>query len=871
VMRRLRAALMRVRGLFGQRRLERELADELESHLQLHIDENLRAGMAPAEARRRAIIALGGVEQAKEQYRDRRGVPCVTHLVQDTRYGLRTLRRNPGFAAAAIVTLALGLGANMAIFRFVDAVVLESLPVPNPEDLVVVRPFAFSYPSFRQLTAVTTDVFAGTAVRSPIRVDLSADGLTEHLPAELVSGSYFGMLGVEPALGRVLDPHDDEAEGAARVCVISYNLWQRRFEGDPAVVGRIIRLNAEPFEIVGVSERGFRGADLHARHEVQIPMSMTRLFAGMVRDSPGSTWLLVMARLAPGVTREQAEAGVRAKFDPPFEWQKQQPLSLASGRQGIGSLRSQLEHPVLIAQLLSGCVLLIACANLASLLLAKTSARRRELAVRQSLGASRGRIVSQLLVESSLLACAGATAGAGVAIVLNRLLTAMLASPGWNVDLTAVPSALGIGVSVGVMIVAALSIGLLPALVATREAPLDGLREAPLSGRPRYLGRALVVAQVVVCLVLVFAAGLFARSLHNLRSVDLGLDPQQVAVLTTNPERSGYSRDRSMEFYAEWLRRARLVPGVSNASLASVVAMSQAMFAGTVDVPDAEPREGPTPNNNINVVTPDYFRTVGLPIVAGRSFTGTDGPNAPPVVIVNERFAEYYWPGRSPIGRQFTIFSKTTVEIVGLVRTAKYRTVREEPQITIYLPLAQRPRSELTLHARIAGSTRAAAAALLRAAHAIDPNVPVYDVAALEDHVNARLSNERVLNVLSILFASLALFVACAGLYGLVSYAVVRRRREIGIRLAVGAQRHDVLGLFLRDVVALVAIGMALGMPLAFAAGRQFSSVLYGLDATSVSTLLLAASLLGTVAILAAAIPSARAMRVDPIATLREQ
>lgn len=869
-MRRLRAWLVRLVGSFSGARRDRELAAELESHVQMHVNDNIRAGMRPEEARRHAILALGGIEQTKEQFRDRYGIFFITQVIRDTRYGLRTLRRSPGFTAAAIVTLGLGLGANMAIFRFVDAVLLESLPVPNPEQLVLVRPWNFSYPAFREFAARNADVLA-SAARWPIAVNLTADGITEHVPAELVSGSYFATLGVQPAIGRLLDVEDDGAEGAHPVCVIGYRLWQRRFNGDTAIVGRVIELNAKPFEIVGVAKEGFSGADLHARYDVQIPMSMTEHFAGMERDSNSWTWLTILGRLAPGLSREQADAMVRARFEPKLESQKRRPLSLADGRQGAGSLRARFEGPVLIAQLLSGCVLLIACANLTSLLLSKTSARRHELAIRQSLGASRGRIMSQLLVESLLLASAGAAVGTGLAVLLDRLLAAMLSAPGSNLNLTAVPSVLGWSVSVGLLFLAVLSIGLLPAVAATGDAPLEGLRDAPRTGsRVGWLGRGLVVAQVVVCLVLVFAAGLFARSLHNLRTIDLGLDPRQVVVLTTNPELAGYSQERVREFYDEWLPRARLVPAVSAVALASVTAMSGSMFAGPISVPDAEPHSGPEPNNNFNIVTPDYFQTLGMPVLAGRTFTDRDDGNAPAVAIVNHRFVEYYWPGRSPIGRHMTVFRKS-VEIVGLVRTARYSGVREDPQITIYFPAAQRPVRELTLHARVVGSTTAAAARLMETVRRIDPRVPVYNAGALEDHVDARLANERVLYVLSMLFASLALLVACAGLYGLLAYAVVRRTREIGIRLAIGATRQEILGLFVKDAVALVGTGIVLGIPLSLLVSRQFESVLYGLEPGSLPTLLLAAALLASVAAVAAALPATQATKVDPMTALRAE
>jgi predicted permease len=869
-MRRLRAWLLRLLGTFRVARRERDLTDELTGLIQLHIADNIRAGMTPDAARRQAMLALGGIEDIKEKYRERHGLPTFTHLIQDTRYGLRTLRRSPGFATAAIITLGLGLGANMAIFRFVDAVLLESLSVEHPEELVLVRPWTFNYPAFREFATQNVDVLASTAARWSIAVNVTADGTSEYVPAELVSGSYFTTLRVKPAVGRLLTPEDDGAASAHPVCVISYGLWQRRFAGDAAVVGRIIELNAKPFEVVGVTHRGFSGADLHARHDVQIPMAMTHWFAGMERDSSSWSWLTMFGRLAPGISRDQAEAVVRARFQPAFEWQKREPLRLSDGRQGAGSLKTQFEDPVLIAQLLSACVLLIACANLASLLLAKTSARRHELAIRRSLGASRGRLMSQLMVESVLLAIAGAAVGAGLALFLDGVLTAMLAGPGSNLNLPTVPSGLGVMAALGLLLLAALAIGLLPALLATGEAPLDGLRDTPRTARAGWLGRGLVVTQVVACLVLVFAAALFARSLHNLRAIDLGLDPRHIVVLTVNPERSGYSMERTREFYAEWLRRARHVPGLASVSLTSITAMSGGMFAGAVTVPDAEPRSGPAPNNNFNVVTGEYFQTVGMPLLAGRTFTERDDANAPTVAIVNERFVEHFWPGRSPIGRHVTVFRKH-VEIVGLVRTAKYREVREDPQITMYFSTAQRPVRELTLHARVVGSTSAATAALMETVRAIDPRVPVYNVGVLDDHINARLANERVLYLLSTLFASLALLVACAGLYGLVAYSVVRRTREVGIRLAVGAQRRQILRLFVHDAMVLVGSGIALGIPASLAAGRQFSAMLYRVDPSSVSTLVVASSILAAVAAVAAGFPAARATKVNPVVALRDQ
>ena len=790
-------------------------------------------------------------------------------MLHDIRYASRTLRKSPAFACAAILTLGLGLGANMAIFRFVDALLLQNLPVRDPHELVIVRPWVFSYPSYRQLAERNTDVFASVAARWTSRINLTADGATEYVPAELVSGSYFDTLGVRAAAGRLLTADDDGAEGAHPVCVIGYGLWQRRFDGQP-VVGRTIELNATPFEIVGVSEQGFHGADLHARHEVQIPMSMTSLFAGMERDSNGWSWLTIVGRLKAGVSRRQAEAAVRARFEPHGDWQKPAELRLAEGRQGFASLRSQFGDPVLMAQLLSACVLLIACANLANLLLSKTAARRHELAVRRSLGASRVRIVAHVLAESLLLVAAGVVVGGGVAAIVDRMVYAMLSEPGSNLNVAGGSGPIT-AATFALAVIVALAIGLLPAIAATGGAALDGLRDtARTSARQAWLGRALVLTQVVVCLVLVFAAGLFARSLRNLHAVDLGFTPDRVVVLTTDPERSGYSLERRREFYEEWLRRARLVPGVSAASLASITAVSGGMFAGVVTVPGGAAHTGPEPNNNFNVVSAGYFETIGLPLVSGRTFTERDGASAPPVAIVNEQFVQYYWPGQPAIGRQIRVFRRT-VEIVGVVRTAKYQAIREAPQITIYFPMTQRPVGEMTLHARVAGAVAPATAGLIASVRAIDSRVPAYNAGTLRDHVNARLANERVLNVLSLLFAALALVVASAGVYGVVAYAVVRRTREVGIRVAIGAQRWQILRLFLTDATALIAAGLAAGVPLALLVGRKFGSVLYGLEPSSLSTLLGAGALLAAVAVAAAGIPALRATMVDPIAALRTE
>lgn len=796
-------------------------------------------------------------------------------LFSDVRYAARTLTKRPGFAAVAVLSLGLGLGANLAVFRFADAILLKSLPVAYPEELVILRGGrGFGYPWFREF-ADRNNIFANTAARWTLRVNLTVDGSTDYLPAEIVSGTYFDTLGVRPAIGRLLTADDDGAEGGHAVCVISYGLWQRRFGGDETVVGRTLVLNTHPLEIVGVSERGFTGAELQARYDLQVPMSMIAMLSGMPRDSWSWTGIQVFGRLKPDLSRPAAEARVNAiahqiDRDHAAARKTSGAYTLVDGRQGLGSIRSQLGDPVMMAMVLSGLVLVLACANLANLLLAKTSERRHEIAVRRSLGASRGRLIVQLLVESLVLATSGGLVAVGIAVLLDRTLSAMLFGPGSRLHVDATPSPLGFAVASVLTTVVAIAVGVLPAVAATREPPLDGLRDAPRAGRRRtWSSRVLIVTQIAICLVLVFGAGLFARSLRHLRTSDLGLDPDHVVVLTMDPERSGYSKAQSADLVAEVLRRVALVPHVQSAGLAGITAMSGGMFAGWVRVPGstADPNRF---NNNFNAISPGYLQTVGLPLVAGRAFTDHDDASAASVVLVNQRFVDYYWPGQSPIGRHLTVLGKD-VEVVGVVRTAKYMAVREDPQITIYFPVAQRPMSEVTLHVRTDADSARMAATLAATVRAIDPRVPVYNVATLEDHVNARLSNERVLNLLATLFAALAMVVSAAGLYGLVAQSVARRTREVGIRLAVGAQRRDVMRLFVADTIALVLIGIGVGVPLALGTARQFGAILYGLAPSDPLTLALAAGGLGTVAIAAVALPARRATRVDPVVALRAE
>lgn len=845
---------------------ERDLTEEIDFHRVMLERDNTRSGLDAETAAAAARRKFGNLAIAREDARRAWVFVWIEELVRDVRIAVRGCRRSPGFTLAAILVLALGLGANMAVFRFVDASTFETLPVPGPHELVLVGPRQYSYPAFREIAEGTQDVLANAAAWFRDRANLTVDSRAEYLSIELVSGRYFDTLGVKPALGRLLALEDDGAEGAHPVCTISYGLWKRVFAGSPDVIGTIIRLNNKPFEIVGVTERGFEGGALHDRADVHVPLSMAHAIGGYTRDTHGMRWLRVLGRLAPGVSREQAEGAVRARYDG-LEKPGDSVLTVTAGHQGFGSTRRQLLDMAVIAQMLSVCVLVIACTSLMGLLLARVAASRGELAMRLALGASRRRLVGQIVVEIGGLVVASGIGAVAVAIAFDRMLIGILNGPSVALHLQALPTVQGVAAAFTLTAAVASVVALVPAMAATRALPILGLREGGrISTRSGRFSGLLVTAQIAACLVLLFGTGLLARTLYGLRTLDLGLDPSNVVVITASPRQSGYTRTTEGRFYDQWLERARRTPGVASASLAGITAMSSGMFAMTIEVPGAVPRDF-LPNDNFNIVTPDYFETVGLQIIAGRRFSDGDSATSPAVAIVNEQFVSHYWPGESPIGRQFTRGTRE-VTIVGLVRTAKYQSVKEEPQIIVYVPHAQQQWTEMTLHARV--TTDGAAAALVQAAREIDPDVPVYGMSTLASYVDANLANERVLNVLGLLFGALALLVAAAGLYGTVAFAVARRTREIGIRAAVGAQRHDIVRLFVGRTLWLVVAGIAIGVPAALTAGRSIGGVLYGVEPTSTSTLVMAAILLGAVALTATVVPALRGARVNPTVALKE-
>ncbi|HLY19017.1 MAG TPA: ABC transporter permease, partial [Bryobacteraceae bacterium] len=731
---------------------------------------------------------------------------------------------------------------------------------------------SFNYPMFRALARQMRS-FTGALAYWPQPVNLTVGNSTERVNGELVGGSYFGVLGVRAQLGRLLTEADDGAEPGAGVCVISDRLWRERFGADPAVLSRPILLNTRPFQIVGVTEPAFAGAALQSEHDIEIPMSMTQLFVGEKRDTPNWSWMQIMGRLAPGVSQQRAVAELQAsgkRLDDarvaPGVGPGVNAWSLADGSQGFDEQRSQLRQPVLVLMATVALLLVIACANMGSLLLARAARRQPEIALRLALGAARSRIVGQLLAESLLLAGMGAAAGWLFSLAMTRILAAWLAAGSSEVVLRIAPDARVLLFTVAISLLSSLLFGLLPAVQSSR---LDALKASRGGGFSRpWARRVLVTAQVTLSVVLLLGAGLLARSLRNLKMVDLGFRPDRVLLCTLNPAMSGYDDNNARTLLANLRERLRALPGVQSVTAATQTVLTGEMFAANVKVPGHVPH-GQEPNHFFNEVAPDYFRTLETPLLLGRDFTDADRKGSPPVAIVNQRFVAHYWPSGNPLGRRFRWGGGIDVEVIGVVGDARYQTVRDDAPRTVYLPMGQRPFEYVTVLARASGKPAHLLPLVREQLRTLDPKLPMIRMTTLSGLRDADLSRERVLGFLSGLFGGLALLLACIGIYGITAYAAASRRHEVGIRLAMGARPRHVLGLFVCEGVLLTAAGVAIGIPLALAGTRVLESLLFGLPHNDPLTFVAGTALLAVAGVAASLIPASRASREDPTIALR--
>lgn len=892
----------RVLNLFRSNRHSHDLDRELAFHLAERIDDLEAAGMshdaAVVEARRR----FGNYGGTKERTRDADVVAWLDALGDDLRYAIRALRHSPGFAFVAILSLALGIGANTAIFTLIDAVMLRSLPVSHPEELVQVtladRGPVFTNPIWEQLRdhqTVLADVFAYSAFN---RFNLAPSGEARPVAGSLVSGDYFHALGVQPALGRLLSRSDD-VRGCPPLAVISDTFWRSEFGADPDVLGKTITLNSHAFRIVGVAQSGFTGLEVGQATSVFVPICSDAVLSGSnnALDGRSTWWLTVVGRTPPDASLARVRVGLRslapgifeATTPPRFGAEEQQRYRKATfdvkpAPNGVSFVRQQYRTALLTLMAIVALVLLIACANVANLLLARAAVRRREIAIRVALGASRGRIVRQLLTESVLLSVVAALIGLVVAQWASRLLVSFLSPSDAPIFLNLAFDSRVLGFSIAVVMLTGIGFGLAPAWRSARVQPNAALkanaRGVVESQRGLSLGKALVVVQVAVSLTLIIGAGLLLGSFKKLATLDPGFRPSDVLLVSmARPSRPESNADmRSV--YGQVLRRVRALPAVAAASVSQITPLSNTSWNEELIVDGFSPKSGPDGLAYFNSVSDDYFRTLGTPLLAGRDFNDGDRLGAAKVAIVNETMARHFYKTAAPVGRTFRLRGvgdriEGPYQIVGVVKDAKYQSLREETLPTAYIPVAQDTtvggglNLELNLELRATGTGAIALPSLKKTLLDVDPSLSVR-FTQFATQVDNSLRRERLLATLSGFFGALALLLATMGLYGVLSYNVARRRNEIGIRVALGAGRRQVTSMVLGEVSVMVCIGLAIGLGLALAMTRFIVSFLFGLAPTDVVTIGGSMTLLAGVALVAAYVPARRASRVDPMEALRE-
>jgi predicted permease len=827
-------------------------------------------------------------------------------LLQDIRYAVRSLIKAPGFTVIVVCTLALGIGANTAIFTLADQVLLRSLPVRDPHQLVVLEPKgsnmgriegdrAFSYPMFKDLRS-DVRAFDGVAARFPLSATMLHENRSERVLAELVSGSYFRVLGLSPALGRLVEDGDEAVQSGHPVVVLTHGFWTRRFGASPGVVGRTIRLDGFPMTVVGVAPPGFNGYEVGSPADLFVPLMMR---AEMIPTDPREAlfdrrtmWLNIVARLRPGVSAAEAQAAAtvvyrRARADElkqipprPGAFAKRflaGSVEAAPGYRGVSQLRDQFSTPVVVLMTMVGLVLLIACANVANLLMARAPGRQREIAIRLALGASRARVVQQLLMESLTLSVLGGAAGVLVSVWAADLLLKALPFEGASRAFVSTPDARVLGFAFGVSALTGVLFGLVPSIQTARPRLVPALKEdggAVMGSGHVRLRKGLVVAQVALSLLLLVGAGLFARSLWNLRALDPGFRVDSLATFSMDPTLSGYSTSQTAQVFAQLQDQFAQQPGVTGVSLSANTPLTSSDWMATVNVEGYQAKDGEDVNPHLELVGPAYFRTMGLPVLAGREFGVADGVTAPRVAVINETMARYFFHGQNPIGRRFGVGrdAATTLEIVGVVKDARTSDLRKESARTFYLPFTQSPDlGQMTFFVRTSGSAGLGADAIRRVVRQVDATIPVFDVKPMEQVADESLFVDRMVALLSASFGGLATLLAAVGLYGVMSYAVARRSREIGLRMALGADARRVVVMVMREVALMAVIGLAVGLPLSVAAGRLVSSLLFGVSPADPGTLVGACVALLGVALLAGYIPAGQATRVDPIRALRAE
>jgi predicted permease len=877
----------RTRTWLSPQAVDQDFATELDSHLDMLSDENIRRGMSPEEARRAARIKLGGLTQLKETNRELHSLPVIETFLQDARYAFRMLRKNPGFTAVAVLTLALGIGANTAIFSVVYAVLLKPLPYTNPHQLVSafqaniqegVPENGASYPNFEEWRA-QNHVFSELAGITFHQLTLTGRGEPSVVGTSIVTAEHFALLDVKPLQGRIFFSEDGK-QGAPPVVIVSENLWRGALGADPKIVGSSIILDKRPFTVVGIMPAAFRSPFINAQQDVWIPLVQDPLFGSWMARR-GGHWLPVFGRLKPGVSIAQAQAEMdtiseRLASEFPAENKGWTVRLVPMQKEIAGDVRTALL--VLLGAV--GLVLLIACANIANLLLTRATSRSKEIAVRTALGAGRSRIIRQLLSETAVLGLLGGVVGIALAYWGVRALSSLLPDNLPQLNAIRVDNFVLI-FALALSAIASIAFGLVPALFASKSDIQASLREgsgrAGESGNRRRARSFLAAAEIALAMVLLVAAGLLLRSFSKLTSVSPGFESHNIVKAEVSLPQFQYSKPQQWTAFSdELLTRIQAQPGLQESAIAIPLPITDGFINlgfEIIGVPPASPSDSRLAN--YVSVSPNYFRVMEIPLLSGRLFNQQDIDSAPRVTLISKALAQRYFPNQDPIGKHlnfgFPPNPDVSREIIGIVGDVRDKSLGDAPAPMMYVPFSQAPFWGANLVVKSTLSTSAVAAAIRQEVQNIDKDLPVTDVAKLPDLLDASVSQQRFRTFLLGLFAAMALVLAATGIFGVISYSVSRRTNEIGIRVALGASRATILRMILRETLILAAIGLAVGAPCALAASHLIGHMLFGVSANDPLTLAAVACTLAAVAAFAGFLPARRAMQVDPMVALRHE
>ena len=852
-------ARVRLAALFARRHIRSRAEEELQFHLAMLEQRHIERGLAPGEARAQARRELGNPTLLTERSLDSWRYAFVSTLIQDARYGLRGFRKNPGFAATAVLSLALGIGANTAIFRLFDALLFRPLPVKSPEELVLVTRHVGDQRSLMLNNAERaafsgSETLVGLCASRHSRIRVTRSGESQFAEGMFAGGNCFALLGVGAALGRTITETDDQQSADALVAVLGYGYWQRRFGADPSVIGQNIDLDGRPFTIAGVTPPGFMGLEPGAPADVIVPLTS---FRSPLLANPDVHWLRLLGRRKPGVSIERVQADLQVRASRITQTPKRnrvtpvERLEVVPAESGFGAARMEFSLPLRLLMGAVALVLLIACANLASLLLARTSGRRQEIDLRKALGAGRGRLLRQLLTESALLSGLGGLAGTGIAWMASPVLLQAMSRGRTAISVDLPMDGRTLLFIAATSLLTGVLFGIVPALRATRHTDIAvALHGTRLKTGSRRWSAALIVTQVALCVVVLVSAGLLLGSLRKLQQVDPGFRKEHVLLLTIRPD--NYKGQSALSLHREILHRLAAIPGVQ-------------VVTTFMDAPLGGPSIT-TQGFSINHVGPGFFEAMGIPLLAGRGLTEQDAVEGRPVAVISARVARQFFPDRSPLGQHLSVFGTDRV-VVGVVGDARYRSLRQPAEPMVYEPEFGPGSYAL----RTAGDPRAPAGFVRRELRDVARDVPIWSLDTLDALVDGTLVQERMVSGLCGIFGIFALLIASIGLYGRLSYSVAERTGEIGVRMALGARQSSVLWMVLRDALILTLCGIAIGLPLALASTKLLRTLLFAVTPTDATTLVAIAASIIAVSIIAGYIPARRAASVDPVVALRAE